>query len=265
MSKLRRQRAAKSQTVERAASILTCFSAETPRLSLAALAETLQLNQSTAYRYISTLEAAGLLERDGQRSGYRLGPRVIELSNVALNHNEVRKHGLDETDRLRDELNVLVSLAVLFEGDVLHIAHSVPDNWPRWHTTVGRRAVAHCTSLGKVLLAYQPWPQVVSMIETYGWRPYTPHSIKEFSRLQQELVRIRECGFAVDHEERNVGTICIGAPIYNFAGQVVAALSISGKLEKLPHGSWIETAPQVCEAANRISFRLGYQQSSAYL
>jgi IclR family transcriptional regulator, KDG regulon repressor len=257
--------AAKSQTIERAASILTCFSSEMPHLSLATLAEKLALNQSTAYRYVSTLVAAGLLERDNRLGGYRLGLRVIELSHVALNQNEVRKHGLEESDLLRDELNVLVSLAVLCEGDVLHIAHSVPDHWPRWHTTVGRRAVAHCTSLGKVLLAYRPWPEVVALIEQYGWRPYTPSSIQDFPRLEEELAEVREHGYAIDREERNRGSICIGAPVHDFSGQVIAALSISGKAEKLPPESWDEIALRVCEAANRISFRLGYQQSSAYL
>jgi len=184
---------------------------------------------------------------------------------VALNHNEVRKHGLDETDRLRDELNVLVSIAVLVDGDVLHIVHSAPANWPRWHTTVGRRAVAHCTSLGKVLLAYRPWDEVVAIIEAYGWRPYTRLSIQEFPRLQEELTAIRERGFAIDREERNLGTVCIGAPIYNFSGTVVAALSISGIVESLTQETWEERASRVREAANRISYRLGYQQSPAYL
>ena len=260
-----RPQPSKSQSIERAASILTCFSSETPHLSLAAIADRLAFNQSTAYRYVSTLEAAGFLERDSRLGGYRLGPRVIELSNVALNQNEVRKHGLEESDRLRDEFNILVSLAVLFEGDVLHIAHSVPDHWPRWHTTVGRRAVAQCTALGKVLLAHRPWSEVVALIETYGWRPYTERSIQTFPQLQAELTLIRKRGFAIDDEERNRGTACIGAPIQDFSGAVIAAISVSGKVDKLPPDSWAEVAPKVCEAANRISFRLGYQQSSAYL
>ena len=260
-----RQPVAKSQSIDRAASILTCFTSETPHLSLAALAERLSLNQSTAYRYVSTLEAAGLLERDAHLGGYRLGLRVIELSHVALNQNEVRKHGLEESDLLRDELNVLVSLAVLFEGDVLHIAHSVPDHWPRWHTTVGRKAVAHCTSLGKVLLAYKPWEAVQALIEETHWRPYTDKSIRDFDRLHEDLKLTRERGFALDMEERNRSTICLGAPIRDYRGEVIAALSISAKIEKLSVESLIELAPRVCEAANRISFRLGFQQSSAYL
>jgi len=256
---------AKSQTIERAALILACFSAETPHLTLAELAAKLGLNQSTAYRYVATLQAAGLLERDPRRGGYGLGLRVIELSNIALNHSEVRKHGLDEMDRLRDELNLLVSLGVLFEGDVLHIAHSVPANWPPWYTTVGRRAVAHCTSLGKVLLAARPWPEAAQTVERYGWRPYTPNSIQEIDRLDRELAAIRGQGFAVDEEERGLGTVCVGAPVRDYTGATVAALSVSGKAERLTPAFRAEAIPRIREAADRISFRLGHGGTAAYL
>jgi IclR family KDG regulon transcriptional repressor len=260
-----RSRNGKSQTVERAGLILACFSAETPHLTLADLAAQLDLNQSTVYRYVASLEAAGLLERDPRRGGYRIGLRVIELSNIALNQLEVRKHALDEMDRIRDELDVLVSLGVLFEGDVLHIAHSVPSAWPRWYTTVGRRAVAHCTSLGKVLLAARPWPEVVALIERHGWRPYTPNSIRDFPRLETELATIRERGYAVDLEERNRGTVCLGAPIRDFTGAVTAALSVSGKIDRVTPEFQERILPHILEAADRISFGLGFHSSSAYL
>jgi DNA-binding IclR family transcriptional regulator len=260
-----RQQPGKSQTIERAALILACFSAESPHLTLAELAGKLGLNQSTVYRYVATLQAAGLLERDPRRGGYRLGLRVIELSNIALNHSEVRKHALDEMDHLRDEFNLLVSLGVLFEGDVLHIAHSVPANWPPWYTTVGRRAVAHCTSLGKVLLAARPWPEVAQTVERYGWRPYTANSIRESDRLERELAVIRGQGFAIDEEERNPGTVCVGAPVRDYTGETVAALSVSGKTERLTAAFRAEAVPRIREAADRISFRLGHGGTAAYL
>jgi IclR family transcriptional regulator, KDG regulon repressor len=260
-----RSRTGKSQTIERAGLILACFSAETPHLTLADLATQLDLHQSTVYRYVAALEGAGLLERDPRRGGYRIGLRVIELSNIALNQIEVRKHALDEMDRLRDELNALVSLGVLFEGDVLHIAHAVPSAWPRWYTTVGRRAVAHCTSLGKVLLAARPWPDVVDLVERFGWRPYTPNSIRDFPRLEAELETIRERGYAVDNEERNRGTVCLGAPIRDYTGAVVAALSVSGKIDRVTPEFQERILPHLLEAADRISFGLGFHSSSAYL
>jgi DNA-binding IclR family transcriptional regulator len=258
-------RSGESQTVARAGLILACFSSEEPHQTLAELAAKLGLNQSTVYRYVAALQTAGLLERDGRRGGYRLGPRVIELSNVALNQSEVRKQALDEMDPLRDRLSMLVSLGVLLEGDVLHIAHAVPAHWPRWYTTVGRRAVAHCTSLGKVLLAARPWPEVRQLVERHGWRPYTPNSIQGFDRLEQELALIREQGYAIDNEERKAGTACLGAPIRDYSGEVVAALSVSGKAGKLSPEFRAEILPHLREAADRISLRLGYHGSSAYL
>jgi len=260
-----RSRTGKSQTIERAGLILACFSAETPHLTLADLVSKLDLHQSTVYRYVASLEGAGLLERDPRRGGYRIGLRVIELSNIALNQLDVRKHALEEMDRLRDEHNVLVSLGVLFEGDILHIAHSVPSAWPRWYTTVGRRAVAHCTALGKVVLAYRPWPEVVELIERFGWRPYTPNSISDFPRLEAELGTIRERGYAVDLEERNRGTVCLGAPIRDFTGTVIASLSVSGKTDRVTPEYQERILPDLLEAADRISFGLGFHSSSAYL
>jgi DNA-binding IclR family transcriptional regulator len=198
-------------------------------------------------------------------SGYRLGLRVIELANVGLNQLEVRKQALDEMDRLRDSLDMLVSLGVLFEGDVLHVAHAVPAEWPRWAMTEGRRAVAQCTSLGKVLLAQRPAVEVRELIKEYGWRPYTPHSIQDFAQLERALEEVRERGYALDREERRLGLCCVGAPIRDHTGTVIAALSISSKSERLLPLLDESCLPLLREAADRISFRLGYHSSSAYL
>ena len=133
------------------------------------------------------------------------------------------------------------------------------------YTALGRRAVAHCTALGKVLLAHRPWMEVRQTIERFGWRPYTPSSIGSYERLQGELNKIRKQGYAVDREERRLGVICMAAPIRERAGKVVAALSATGTLDRMTDEFCKQILPRVLEAANRISFRLGYHGSSAYL
>ena len=257
-------RRARSQTIERAALVLTCFSAEEPQLGLADLAARLDLNPSTVYRYVATLEDAGLLVRN-QRGGYRLGLRVIELAGIALNQIEVRKHALDEMDRLCDQVSFLTNLAVLLDGDVLHLAHSAPKSVPRMYTALGRRAVAHCTSLGKALLAHRPWAETRAAIEHHGWRPYTRHSIADFARLETELTSVRAQGYAIDREERRVDVVCMAAPIRDRAGDVVAALSVSGSKTRMTESLRRWVLPRVVETAARVSFRLGYQANAAYL
>lgn len=258
---VRRASSAKSQTVERAGLILACFSETEPHLTLTDLAGKLRLNPSTAYRYIASLQHAGLLERDPRQGGYRLGLRVIELAGIALNQIEVRKHALDELDRLRDETRLLANLGVLIEGDVLHLAQSPTRDVPRMYTVIGRRAVAHCTALGKVLLAHRPWEEVRDVIRRHGWRPYTPHSIQSFDRLKTELARVQEQGYALDRNERRVGAACVAVPIRDRSGRVVAALSVSGAADTLPDEVLHRLLPRVLEAANQISLRLGYQGS----
>lgn len=256
---------AKSQTVERAGLILACFSEAEPHLTLTDLAAKLQLNPSTAYRYIASLQQAGLLERDTRQGGYRLGLRVIELAGIALNQIEVRKHALDELDRLRDETGLMSNLGVLIEGDVLHLAQSPTRDVPRMYTVIGRRAVAHCTALGKVLLAYRPWEEVRQIVRQYGWRPYTPHSIQSFDRLKAELSETRAQGYAFDRNERRVGAACVAVPVRDRSGRVVAALSVSGLADKMSDEVLRRLLPRVLEAANQISFRLGHQGNSAYV
>lgn len=250
--------AARSQTIERATLILACFSASEPYLKLADLAAKLGLNTSTVYRYVATLESAGLLERDERRGGYRLGLRVIELAGIALNQLEVRKHAVDDMDRLCHDLGLLVNLGVLLEGDVLHVAHAAPPDVLRLFTSLGRRAVAHCTALGKVMLADKPFAEVRQLIEQYGWRPYTPESIQAFEPLEQELEAIRTRGYAVDHEERRRGIACLAAPIRDYSGRVVAALSISSTTDQMTEEYQRQIRPRVLQVTELVSLRLGY-------
>lgn len=248
----------RSQTIDRAALILTCFSTEDPHLSLAEIASRLGVNQSSVYRYVATLQAAGLLERDERRGGYRLGLRIVELASIVLNHIPVRREAIPEMDRLREETGLLINLAVRDGGDVVHIAHSAPQGWPVWVTTPGRRAVAHCTALGKALLAHTPWQEVQAVIADQGWRPYTEKSIQSFDRLESELAEVQRRGYAIDDGERGDDSICVGAPIRDHAGQVIAAMSVSGTARRAGPRLHEELVPGIVEVASRTSIRLGY-------
>lgn len=231
------------------------------------IAERLGLSQSTAYRYAATLEDAGLLERDSRRGEYRLGLQVVELAGVALNQIPARREAIPEMDRLRDELQLLVNLAMLDPreiADIIHVAHSAPPGWPVWVATPGRRAVAQCTALGKTLLSYQPWTAVQQAIARRGWRPYTDRSLQSFEALAEELARIRQQGFADDKGERSPDTRCVAAPILDHAGHAVAALSVSGSAQRFTKEKREQAMPAVMDAAKRVSLRLGYAGSLAY-
>jgi DNA-binding IclR family transcriptional regulator len=196
------------------------------------------------------------------RSGlYRLGLKVVELAGLKLNQMDLCRHALPELDALRDGLNLNANLAVLAQGDVCHLAYAVRPDVPRNYTLLGRRSVAHCTALGKVLLAFRPRAAVHETIRAYGWRPYTECSIQDFPTLDRALDEIAARGYAVDEGERRPTIRCVAAPVRDRGGAVVAAISVSGDAEVVaPHG--IERVVRaVVERADAVSTRLGHVDS----
>jgi DNA-binding IclR family transcriptional regulator len=246
-----------SRSTERAVALLTCFTPEAPRRRVADLAEQLGMHPSSVYRYVMALEAAQLLERDVDYGGYRLGLGVLELSSIVLRDLDVRRFALDELDRLSDETGLLANLGMLKAGKVIHVAHAFPPGWPRWNMDLGHAAVAHCTSLGKVLLAALPWEEALQHVEQVGWRGYTARSLRDSGALRAELEEVARRGYAVDDEERSAGAMCVGVPIFGQNGDVRAAMSISGTKVRINELGVDQCAATLMVAARRVSSQLG--------
>jgi DNA-binding IclR family transcriptional regulator len=252
---------ASAKTIGSGLQILRLFNHLAPEWTIPDIARRLDVPYSTAYRYVTTLAAEGYLVRHEPTGNYRIGLPLIELAGVALNQLDVRVHGLSHLDHLADVTGLNANMAVLYQGDTFHIAYAVRSAVPRMYTALGRRAVAHCTALGKTLLSDLPFEDVRHIIETYGWRPYTAKSIQTFPELDRALAEVRERGYAVDRGERSPGTRCVAAPIRDKTGRVIAAISVSGPHERLPEERLPELAATVQEHASMISYRLGYDDA----
>jgi DNA-binding IclR family transcriptional regulator len=250
-----------AQSVDRALTVLTFFSATEPELSSAEIATRLGLHQTTAYRLLSTLEAAGYVVRDGRSGLYRLGLRLVELAGFVLNRMDLYRHALPELHALRDGLDLSANLAVLEGGDVFHLAHAMRSDAPPAFGVPGRRAVAHCTALGKVLLAAEPRAQVHADIAERGWRPRTEHSLGDFATLDRCLDEVAARGYAVDVEEYKAGQTCVAAPCRDHSAAIIGAVSVSGPSERTAALTLERVIQEVRAAAARISSRLGHVEA----
>ena len=245
--------------MDRGLSILQCFTATCPHLSAQELSQRMGIPYSTLYRYLATLESGGYLERDSRSGLYCLGLRLVEHAGIVLNQIDARLHALPELEALADDLSLNSNLAVLFDGDTFHIGYAIRSYVPPMYTTLGRRAVAHCTALGKCLLAWLPREDVQALIAAKGWRPCTPNSIQSVEALDRELDAVLAQGYAIDREERHRNLWCVGAPIRDRTGHVVAAMSVSGPPRRL-HGENLDRAIEsVVNHAERASYRLGHE------
>ncbi|MEM2567492.1 MAG: IclR family transcriptional regulator C-terminal domain-containing protein, partial [Candidatus Bathyarchaeia archaeon] len=123
-----------------------------------------------------------------------------------------------------------------------------------------KRVPPHCTALGKVLLAYNP--EVLEELLTRGPLPaLTPNTITDPHLLRKELERVRQQGYALDWEEFHEGNICIAAPVFNYRGHVVAAISVSFLKTRLTHDALERFIREVLEKSQYLSQTLGYSST----
>jgi DNA-binding IclR family transcriptional regulator len=237
--------------------VLDCFSVNDRNLSLAEICQRTGLPRSTAHRMMASLRDVGFLDQDKERDRYRLGLKLFELGSVALSNLDLHREARPMVDALRRISGQSVHLAVFDGSRAVVIQRADSSSESSGGMTFIENAPAHCTSVGKAILAYQS-EEVVDRLIAGGLQRFTESTITKGEALKAELKKIRKRGFSIDEGEHQPGLRCIGAPIRNQAGQVFAGLSISGPAWQLPISEVDDFAKVVMHHANSISQRLGY-------
>src|SRR5690349_19953954 len=154
---------------------------------------------------------------------------------------------------LEEKIHMTVHLAVLDQGEAVYIENVEAPGFFKVNTWVGRRMFLHSTSVGKCLLAWRPKQDVEAIVTQQGLKKRTPKTITTMTRLLADLERVKDEGYAVDDEENSLGARCLGAPVLEVTGNVVAALGASGTLTQVDEASIPRLAEAVKETARRIS------------
>jgi DNA-binding IclR family transcriptional regulator len=252
------------QAIERAVSILNAFSMDDPELGVTELADRLGLHKSTVHRFMVNLDAAGLVERTARTGRYRLGLHVFELGALVMQQMNLWDEALPFLEGLVHDTGETGHLAVLDGGEAIYIERVEARRALRVPSAIGRGYPAHATNLGKVLLADLSRERVEAIIAERGLAAYTPQTITDPVELEADLELIRRRGYAVDNEEYDDGLRCIGAPVRDHSGHVVAALGIGGPVTRITPERVEELGGLVMTAARGLSRRLGAHQSGAY-
>jgi DNA-binding IclR family transcriptional regulator len=142
---------------------------------------------------------------------------------------------------------------------VLSLEKVEPSRTVRVPSSVGQRTPAHCTAVGKVLLAHLPQRDLDELIRSRGLKAYTRHTITSPALLRRELRAIRERGYAIDDEESEEGLRCIGAPVRDHGGRIVASMSIAGPAFRVTRGRAPALGRLAMRIADELSAELGYR------
>jgi IclR family KDG regulon transcriptional repressor len=247
------------RSVERALAILQAFSFLRPELGLIEISNLVGLNKATTHRIISTLVDNGFVTQDPKTGKYKLGLKSFEIGQIAMSMMELRSVARPIVERLRDISEETVHVVVLDRGKVLYIDKVDSPRSIRMTSFIGQRVFPHSTAVGKVLLASLSDDEVVQICQRNGMPAQTPYTITSIEKLLDKLKKIRDNDFAVDDEENELGLRCLAAPVRDFAGKVIAAISISGPTTRVA----MERVPELIEhlknAALEISRQMGYK------
>lgn len=244
-------------SVQRAIDILNLFDPYTPELGTTEIARELDLPKSTVAGLVHTLEKNGFLDQNPENRKYRLGFRLAERAGVLLEQFDLRQVAAPVLEALRDDCNESVNLGVLDGEEVVYIERMHGMNMLGMRSEIGKREKAHSTALGKAILAQQSPKDLRHFIAHQDFAPVTPRTITSPAAFADELQATRERGFALDDQENELGGRCVAAPIFDYQGKAVAAVSISVPLQRMPDSQIEHFGHHVRAAAHEISRRLG--------
>lgn len=222
-------------------SVIEAFGRGRNRLTIAEVARLAELDRASARRCLLTLVEKGYARTDDRY--FELTPRVLSLghSYLAASLPRLIRPSLD---RLADRIRESCSAAVLDGTEVVYIARSSHHRIVGAGLHPGSRLPAYCTSLGRVLLAALPEDQAREAIEASDRARFTENTLTTVKALMEELAKVREQGFAYIDQELEANSRSIAVPIYNFAGEAVAAVTVGlhvsrGSPERI-HGEILE-------------------------
>jgi DNA-binding IclR family transcriptional regulator len=237
--------------------ILDMFERERPEIGIGEMAEQLGLHRSTTSRLAATLAAAGYLQPAGELGRYRLSGRLAALGDLAVAEADVRRTALPYLRDLVQELGETGHLGILEGSEAVTIG--VVDGWQtvRMHSWVGKRSPAHCSSMGKALLAGLSPAEFAARYPGRRLEARTDRTITDIRELTRHLAEVRELGYAVDRQELEPHLCCVAGPVFDRTGTVVASISVSGPDSRIDDSAIPVIAATVGRTAAQISARLG--------
>jgi DNA-binding IclR family transcriptional regulator len=245
------------KSADRVLDVLELLTVATEGLSFSDISTSLGWPKSSTHGVLKTMERRGYLSRDQETRRYRLGIRTWEAGQAYRLHDDLVLHALGPMQRIVDEVDETVQLAVRSGRDNIYLAKVDSHQAMQLISRVGSRIPAHGTGLGKVLLAELSDDALDLLYGDAALPRFTPNTLTELGRLKEALREVRQHGYAVDQEEFALGLRCIAVPIVGSQERVLAALSCSIPSARLDTAKALRILNLLREAAAEISRNVG--------
>jgi len=251
-----------SQAIERALGILTTFTMETPTLSLKDIAAQTGLTMPTAYRMIKALQRANFVVQDAVDGGYRLGPAVVRLSQVALSgtsRSTLVALCTPYLEKLRDETGESAGLHMPSADGRICVAEAESRHMMRMATGVGREMPWYAGAASKALLSGMTKAERIATLNRAPWQSVASGTLDDPDRLLTEIARVERRGYALSFSETVEGASAVAMPI-RAADQVVAAINVAGPDVRWTRKRMLAALPLLTSVVRSVERELGAEE-----
>jgi DNA-binding IclR family transcriptional regulator len=250
------------QSLGRAFAILEEVARHREGIGLADLSKLVDLHNSTTFHLAKTMVSLGYLRQEKDSKRYRVGRPLFALAASALDEIEMVNVATPVLEELSRETSESGHFAVRMGDAVVVIARTSGPGAFQLTDRVGVVRPAHCTALGKIILASLRPDQLKRFLERADLKPSTSKSITDVPALLREIAEIKRSGIAFDDGEFNPEVRCVAVPVTDFTGQIIGALGISGPIWRLSNQALHSSAQIVQAAANRLSAEFGAKSTT---
>lgn len=216
------------QTADRALMLLELLAQYPEGLLSREIEERMQLNSLTVHRLISTLEGRKFIERTADRR-YTIGIKLVEISSLKLNSLELKTEARPYLNRLAQQTMQPVQMAIMSGDKAMFIEKIEPMNSIRMYSQIGKTIPLHCSAVGKVLLFDMPEKEALKRLKNGDFDKFTENTLESPQDVLDDIEKYRPYGFALDNAEHERDIYCIAAPIRDYTGRIIAAVSTAGK------------------------------------
>jgi DNA-binding IclR family transcriptional regulator len=244
-------------SIKKALKVLETFSVDQPELGVTEISAIVKWSKGSISKILATLASEGFLEKNPKTKKYRLGLKLADLGSRVLGQHDVRDQASPFMEELAEKTDEIVHLSILDKDQIVYLEKKGRHQTLTVATRVGGRYPAHASAMGKVLLSGLPEKDLGNVLANTPLVKFTPNTITEKPKLLRELDQVREQGFAVDDEESFPGIRCVGAPIRDRNGRIVAAISVTAPAQRMGPQKVSEIAREVVETARLVSERVG--------
>ncbi len=246
-------------------SVIEALASSPSPLTAVQLSRQLKLTRPTLYRILGTLAEHEFVTREEASAFYRLTFKLLDIGQRVLEQTDLLDAARPVLRKLGTRCRETVHLAVPEGGWMVYLDKLDGAGPFCTYSRPGGRVPMHCTALGKAVLAHLSANRVRAILVQRGLSRHTVRTIVTVPAMERELARVQRLGYAMDDVEFEEGVRCVGAPVFDYRGIPIAAISVSAPVSRMPLARAHEVGALLRETVGQVSRAMGWRPTPAVL